>query len=175
MNKRKKINLVTATPEELTDIYYDAYLNYREINDLVPYNYTATDYINDVMLEDDIIRQTAKQIFEDKGIGESVLVDSDFLNKRLIIPIRYPFEDSPVYCYVDMRNTHDSTLLKENELHYMKDRLSWQHFVEGEDRQKLMKHLESDYFAPIIAKNQQKEIAQVMYEKPVAIKKKARL
>ena len=85
MDKRKRINLVTATPEELTDIYYDAYLNYRETNDLVPYNYTATDYINDVMLEDDIISQTAKQIFEDKGIGENVLVDSDFLNKRLIV------------------------------------------------------------------------------------------
>ncbi|EFP4246023.1 hypothetical protein HO006_001822 [Shigella sonnei] len=175
MNKRKKINLVTATPEELTDIYYDAYLNYRETNDLVPYNYTATDYINDVMLEDDIISQTAKQIFKDKGIGENVLVDSDFLNKRLIIPIRYPFEDSPVYCYVDMRNTHDSTLLKENELFYMNDKLSWQHFVEGEDRKKLIKHLESDYFAPVIAKIEQQEIEQVMNEKPVTIKKKARL
>ncbi|EOG2780115.1 hypothetical protein ACK84S_004533 [Salmonella enterica] len=45
--EKKKINLVVATSEEITDIYLDAYTDYKYRND-IPIDFNAVDYIDSV-------------------------------------------------------------------------------------------------------------------------------
>lgn len=161
--------MIKASPEELTDIYYLEYLYYRNNNDIVPYTYTLENFINDNLIAMKFLafqlynshrEKPFNNIFPMYYLTNEVKI-SEVGNKMFLI--------EPHSCVVDMSGPYDLKLLKQKELEFI-DEIT---VVSEKDKRDLLLVRES--IASTIAKIEQKEIEQVMNEKPVAIKKKARL
>ncbi|WP_241190483.1 hypothetical protein [Enterobacter asburiae] len=175
--------MIKASPEELTDIYFESYRKFREKDDSVPYVYTAEDYIKAYHSNDDALRNTALLIYESHKDNlssmipcDSYQVNKERINHKAIYPLNRILESNPYppcSFFIDMRASYDVELLKEKELDFFNKLIEVIPF--RKDRDNLLKVKESGYFASTIAKIEQKEIEQVMNEKPVPIKKKARL
>ncbi|HHL3168703.1 TPA: hypothetical protein ACQ43R_004787 [Escherichia coli] len=181
--------MIKASPEELTNIYFESYRKFREKDDAVPYVYTAEDYIKAYHFNDDALKNTALLIYESKKDILDSMIPCDKRDKRQMFnsykhrrndKAVYPLESileshpyKPYTFFIDMRESYNVELLKEKELDFFNKLIEVIPF--RKDRDNLLKVKESGYFASTIAKIEQKEIEQVMNEKPVAIKKKARL
>ena len=164
--------MIKASPEELTDIYTQEYFYYRYKHDISikPYTYTVEDFIND----NNIIgmKYAALQLYNEHR--EKPLTDLFCLfyitNEISVSEIEDKiFYIDPYSCIVDMSGPYDLKLLKQKELEFI-DEVT---VVSEKDKKDLLIARES--IASTIARIEQKEIEQVMNEKPVTIKKKARL
>lgn len=178
--------MIKASPEDMTNIYFEFYRKYREKDDAVPYVYTAEDYIKAYHFNDDELINTALLMYESHKDNLSSIMPCDRLlinkerNRRNYDEAIYHFDSisesnpyAPHSFFIDMRASYDVELLKEKELDFFNKLIEVIPF--RKDRDNLLKVKESGYFASTIAKKEQEEIEQVMNEKPVAIKKKARL
>lgn len=178
--------MIKASPEELTNIYFESYRKFREKDDAVPCVYTAEDYIKAYHFNDDALRNTALLIYESHKDNLSSTIPCDKRqmfnsymhrkNDKAVYPLEsilelHPYE--PYTFFIDIRASYNVELLKEKELELINNMIEV--FPFRKDREDLLKLRESGYFASTIARIEQKEIEQVMNEKPVAIKKKARL
>lgn len=178
--------MIKASPEDLTNIYFESYRKYREKDDAVTCVYTAEDYIKAYHFNDDALINTALLMYESHKDNLSSIIPCDRLlinkerNRRNYDEAIYQFDSisesnpyPPCSFFIDMRASYDVELLKEKELDFFNKLIEVIPF--RKDRDNLLKVKESDYFASTIARIEQKEIEQVMNEKPVTIKKKARL
>lgn len=166
--------MIKASPEKLTEIYFLEYLHHRHNIDM-PYAYTAEDFVN-FTTNNPVIKHTMKflalQLYNSHR-------EKPLLNLFYMLYITKEINISeiggniffiePYSCIVDMSGPYDLKLLKQKELEFI-DEIT---VVSEKDKKDLLIVRES--IASTIAKIEQKEIEQVMNEKPVTIKKKARL
>ncbi|EHE0413442.1 hypothetical protein JN201_004302 [Salmonella enterica subsp. enterica serovar Infantis] len=178
--------MIKVSPEDMTNIYFEFYRKYREKNDAVPYIYTAEDYIKVHHFNDDELINTALLMYESHKDNLSSIMSCDRLlinkerNRRNYDEAIYHFDNisesnpyAPHSFFIDMRASYNVELLKEKELDFFNKLIEV--IPSRKDRKDLLKLKKSGYFASTIARIEQKEIEQVMNEKPVVIKKKVRL
>ncbi|HHT0526447.1 TPA: hypothetical protein ACTW6T_005572 [Klebsiella michiganensis] len=167
--EKKKINLVVATSEEITDIYLDAYTDYKYRKD-IPIDFNVEDYIYSVFFcdrenRDFYQKKFALMIVQNNDIEENVLVDKEYFDS--LIPVRYPHEDSPIYCYVDMSAGYNLNTIKQDEFEYIEDALSYYERMNEtndltdkdiERKEKMEAFYNSEYFSEIRIKKEKELI-----------------
>lgn len=160
--------MIKASPEELTNIYFESYRKFREKDDAVPCVYTAEDYIKAYHSNDDALRNTALLIYESHKDNLSSIIpcdgiqmfnswlNSSYINDKTVYPLEsilesHPYE--PYTFYIDMSASHNVELLKEKELGLINKMIEVIPF--RKDRDNLLKVKKSGYFASTIAKIEQ--------------------
>ncbi|EGL6751287.1 hypothetical protein IMU68_004482 [Salmonella enterica] len=188
--EKKKINLVVATSEEITDIYLDAYTDYKYRKD-IPIDFidlNAVDYIDSVLFgyfrEDrkDIQERHALTIVKNNDVEENILVDKEYFDS--LIPVRYPHENSPIYCYVDMSAGYNLNTIKQDEFEYIEDALSYYERMNEtndltrkdiERKEKMEAFYNSEYFSEIRIKKEKDFINSTIENNGEIQKPKARI
>ncbi|EHR7215903.1 hypothetical protein N1H60_004634 [Salmonella enterica subsp. enterica serovar Kentucky] len=184
--EKKKINLVVATSEEITDIYLDAYTDYKYRKD-IPIDFNVEDYIYSVFFcdrenRDFYQKKFALMIVQNNDIEENVLVDKEYFDS--LIPVRYPHEDSPIYCYVDMSAGYNLNTIKQDEFEYIEDALSYYERMNEtndltrkdiERKEKMEAFYNSEYFSEIKIKKEKDFINSTIENNGEIQKPKARI
>ncbi|EHN6988863.1 hypothetical protein KJK77_004821, partial [Salmonella enterica subsp. enterica serovar Infantis] len=184
--EKKKINLVVATSAEITGIYLDAYTDYKYSND-IPIDFNAEDYISSIFFGDrddkkDIQERHALMIVQNNDVEENVLVDKEYFDS--LIPVRYPHENSPIYCYVDMSAGYNLNTIKQDEFEYIEDALSYYERMNEtndltskdiERKEKMEAFYNSEYFSEIRTKKEKEFINSTIENNGEIQKPKARI
>lgn len=184
--EKKKINLVVATSAEITDIYLDAYTDYKYRND-IPIDFNAVDYIDSVFFGDredrkDIQERHALTIVQNNDVEENILVDKEYFDT--LIPVKYPHENSPIYCYVDMSAGYNLNTIKQDEFEYIEDALSYYERMNEtndltskdiERKEKMEAFYNSEYFSEIRTKKEKEFINSTIENNGEIQKPKARI
>lgn len=98
-------------------------------------------------------------IVQNNDVEENVLVDKEYFDS--LIPVRYPHENSPIYCYVDMSAGYNLNTIKQDEFEYIEDALSYYERMNEtndltnkdiERKEKMEAFYNSEYFSEIRTK-----------------------